>query len=56
MLLDFDPDVVGIASQPFWLFFEAANSKHRSHAPDYLARLADGSALVLAVSGEVVLW
>jgi hypothetical protein len=49
VLLDFDPDVVGIASQPFWLFWTTAEGKPRSHAPDYFARLADGSALVLDV-------
>lgn len=47
ILLDFAPEVVGIASQPFWLFFTAAEGKRRSHVPDYFARLADGSALVL---------
>ncbi|MFC5054336.1 TnsA-like heteromeric transposase endonuclease subunit [Saccharothrix xinjiangensis] len=47
ILLDFDPAVVGIASQPFWLFFTTAEGKRRSHAPDYFARLVDGSALVL---------
>jgi hypothetical protein len=49
VLLDFDPDVVGISSQPFWLFWTTAEGKARSHAPDYFARLADGSALVLDV-------
>ncbi|GGP84494.1 hypothetical protein GCM10010185_67950 [Saccharothrix coeruleofusca] len=49
VLLDFDPEVVGIASQPFWLFWATAEGKTRSHAPDYFARLADGSALVLDV-------
>jgi hypothetical protein len=49
LLLDFDPDVVGIASQPFWLFWTTAEGKARSHAPDYFARLADGSAQVLDV-------
>lgn len=47
VLLDFDPDVVGIASQPFWLFWTTAEGKRRSHDPDYFARLADGSARVL---------
>lgn len=47
ILLDFEPAVVGIASQPFWLFFTTPEGKQRSHAPDYFARLADGSALVL---------
>uniref|UniRef100_UPI003F494E4B TnsA-like heteromeric transposase endonuclease subunit n=1 Tax=Amycolatopsis sp. CA-096443 TaxID=3239919 RepID=UPI003F494E4B len=47
IVLDFDPDVVGIASQPFWLFWTTAEGKPRSHAPDYFARLADGSARVI---------
>ncbi|WP_433264762.1 TnsA endonuclease N-terminal domain-containing protein [Actinosynnema sp. CS-041913] len=47
MLLDFDADVVGITSQPFWLSFTTPAGKRRSHAPDYFARLAVGSALVL---------
>jgi hypothetical protein len=49
VLLDFDPDVVGIASQPFWLFWTTVDGEPRSHAPDYFARLADGSSLVLDV-------
>lgn len=47
MLLDFDCDVVGIASQPFWLYWPGAQEKGRAHAPDYFARRADGSALVV---------
>lgn len=44
-----DPEVVGIASQPFWLFWTTDEGKARSHAPDYFARLADDTALVLDV-------
>ena len=40
--------MVGIASQPFWLFW-TAEGKSRSHAPDYFARRADGLSLVLDV-------
>lgn len=47
MLLDFDPGVVGIASQPFWLYWTTAEGKARSHAPDYFTRRADGSAVVI---------
>ncbi|MEO3825075.1 TnsA-like heteromeric transposase endonuclease subunit [Actinomadura sp. B10D3] len=47
MLLDFDPAVSGIASQPFWLFWSAADGQVRAHAPDYFARRRDGSALVV---------
>jgi hypothetical protein len=44
--MDFDQAVVGIASQPFWLFW-VADGKVRSHAPDYFARRVDGSAVVV---------
>lgn len=47
MLLDFDPDVIGIAAQPFWLFWTTPEGKRRSHAPDYFARCGDGGALVM---------
>ncbi len=47
-LLDFDPDVVGIASQPFWLHWHDGKEKPR-HAPDYFVRLADGRARVVDV-------
>jgi hypothetical protein len=47
MLLDFDPAVVGIASQPFWLSWTTEQGTVRSHAPDYFARRADGSGLVV---------
>jgi hypothetical protein len=47
-LLDFDPAVVGIASQPFWLFWDdEVTGRRRSHAPDYFARLVDGQALMV---------
>jgi hypothetical protein len=38
MALDFDPAVVGIASQPFWLSWSTVEGPVRSHAPDYFAR------------------
>lgn len=47
MLLDFDPAVVGISSQPFWLFWSAADGRAVSHAPDYFARRDDGTAVVV---------
>jgi hypothetical protein len=47
MLLDHDRAVVAVASQPFWLFWPAGEGRVRSHVPDYFARLADGSALVV---------
>ncbi|MFI6029399.1 TnsA-like heteromeric transposase endonuclease subunit [Amycolatopsis magusensis] len=33
--------------QPLWLFWTTDDGKARSHAPDYFARKADGTALVL---------
>jgi hypothetical protein len=47
MLLDFDPEVVGFAAQPFRLLFHSEQGNPRSHPPDYFARRADGSAVVL---------
>ena len=48
MLLDFDPDVVAVSSQPFCLTW-ACQPGARRHVPDYFARLADGSAVVIDV-------
>ncbi|MFI7664120.1 TnsA-like heteromeric transposase endonuclease subunit [Nocardia sp. NPDC049526] len=46
VLLDFDSDVIGIAAQPFWLFWTTPEGKPRSHVPDYyFAGSADGAAL-----------
>ena len=45
--LDFDPSVVGIASQPFWLHWTAAAGTTVTHAPDFFARRRDGSAVVV---------
>ena len=47
MLLDFDPAVTGIASQPFWLRWHDQAGVLVSHAPDFFARRADGSAVVV---------
>lgn len=44
--LDFASDVVGIASQPFWLSWDDG-ARGRRHAPDYFARLADGTGVVI---------
>jgi len=47
MLLDFDPAVAAVSSQPFWLFWTARTARPVPHAPDYFARLHDGNALVV---------
>lgn len=48
MVLDFDPQVVGFASQPFRLSWgERGSDRRREHIPDYFARRADGSGLVI---------
>ncbi|WP_225839218.1 hypothetical protein [Streptomyces sp. NK08204] len=48
ILLDRDPEVVEIASQPFWLHWQDGQEQRR-HAPDYFVRLADGRARVVDV-------
>jgi hypothetical protein len=47
MLLDFEPAVTGIASQPFWLPWHDQAGARVSHVPDFFARRADGSAVVV---------
>ena len=49
MLLDFDPQVTAIASQPFWLRWRDGGGRSRRHAPDFFARMADGTGLVIDV-------
>ncbi|RSS89172.1 TnsA-like heteromeric transposase endonuclease subunit [Streptomyces sp. WAC05292] len=48
VLMDFDPQVAGIASQPFWLHWHDG-ARERRHAPDYFVRRVDGSAVVVDV-------
>lgn len=49
MLMDFDPEVTAVASQPFWLRWRDADDGAWSHVPDYFARRRDGSAVVIDV-------
>ncbi|MEU1474355.1 TnsA-like heteromeric transposase endonuclease subunit [Streptomyces sp. NPDC005760] len=51
VLMDFDPEVVRIASQPFWLHWHDGE-RERRHAPDYFVRRADGSAVVIDVRAD----
>jgi hypothetical protein len=49
MLLDFDPDVTAMSSQPFWLRWRGEDGRARRHAPDFFGRLADGTGVVVDV-------
>jgi hypothetical protein len=49
--LDFDPEITGIASQPFWLYWTGERGQRR-HAPDYFARRADGTGVVIDVRAD----
>ncbi|WP_407698320.1 TnsA-like heteromeric transposase endonuclease subunit [Streptomyces marianii] len=51
ILLDRDPRVAAIGSQPFWLHWNDGTRKRR-HAPDYFVRLSDGRARVVDVRAE----
>lgn len=46
MELDFDLRVVGFAARPFWLHFRDG-LQDRRHAPDFFARHADGTGVVI---------
>lgn len=48
MMMDFDPEVVGMSSQPFWLHWHD-RKRRRRHAPDFFARLRDGTGVVVDV-------
>lgn len=48
-LMDFDPDVIAVAAQPFWLHWRDEAGKPRRHAPDYFARRRDGCGVVVDV-------
>jgi hypothetical protein len=51
MALDADPSVVAVSQQPMWLHWSADGQALR-HAPDFFARLADGSAVVIDVRAD----
>jgi hypothetical protein len=51
MLLDFDRRVAGLSSQPFRLSWDAGGVRRR-HIPDFFARLADGSGVVVDVRAD----
>ncbi|MGW1811309.1 TnsA-like heteromeric transposase endonuclease subunit [Streptomyces sp. NPDC002078] len=51
MALDFNTAVLALASQPFRLVWPDGG-RDREHTPDYFARLADGTAVVVAVRPE----
>ena len=50
-LLDFDQEITGIASQPFWLYWTGERGRRR-HAPDYFARRAGGTGVVIDVCAD----
>ena len=51
MMLDFDPEIVGFSSQPFWLIWHQ-DGEERRHAPDYFARHADSTGSVIDVRAD----
>lgn len=51
MLLDFDPDVLAVASRPFCMWWQSAG-RSRRHVPDYFARLRDGTGVVIDVRAD----
>jgi hypothetical protein len=51
MLMDFDPAVVAVASQPFWLHWRDG-ARPRRHAPDFFARRVDGTGVVVDVRAD----
>jgi hypothetical protein len=52
MVLDADPEVVGVAAQPMWLRWTAESGRLVRHAPDFFARRADGTGVVVDVRAD----
>jgi hypothetical protein len=52
MALDADPGVVGVAAQPMWLHWATESGRRVRHAPDYFARRADGTGVVIDVRAD----
>jgi hypothetical protein len=53
MALDADPEVVGVAAQPMWLHWtDAESGRLVRHAPDFFARRADGTGVVIDVRAD----
>ena len=49
MLMDFGPAVRSVSSQPFWLRWRDRDGRVRRHAPDFFARVAGGTGVVVDV-------
>jgi hypothetical protein len=49
MLMDFDPAVRAVSSQPFWLHWHDERGRARRHAPDFFVRRGDSTAVVVDV-------
>ena len=52
MLMDFDPAVRAVSSQPFWLRWRDGEGRVRRHAPDFFARRGDGTGVVVRQGHE----
>lgn len=52
MALDADSEVVGVAAQPMWLRWTTGSGRQVRHAPDYFARRADGTGVVIDVRAD----
>lgn len=49
MLMDFDPAVRAVSSQPFWLHWRDKRGRARRHVPDFFVRRGDSTAAVVDV-------
>jgi hypothetical protein len=52
MALDADPEVVRVAAQPMWLHWVTESGRPVRHAPDFFARRADGTGVVIDVRAD----
>lgn len=52
MALDAEPDVVAVASQPFWLCWQERDGRSLRHAPDFFVRRRDGTAVEVDIRAD----
>ena len=52
IVFDFDPNIIGIAGQPFRFEFTMTDDSRRSHMPDYSLGAADGGGIVVDIKPD----
>jgi hypothetical protein len=52
---DFDPEIIGVASQPFGFEFTTSEGLRCAHVPDYFLRSFDGCGIVVDIKPDALI-